>query len=93
MTQTARLCLRHRLASAGLRIVMLLCVGLLLAAPLQTQDDAGEMLSRVNSLRASVGLPPYQVSAQLSAAAMQHAQWMAATGQATPRGRKWQPSA
>ncbi|MGQ9889363.1 MAG: CAP domain-containing protein [Aggregatilineales bacterium] len=43
-------------------------------------QDGGDLLSRVNNLRASLGLPPYRLNAALSAAAQGQAEWMAATG-------------
>jgi hypothetical protein len=40
------------------------------------QDVAGDLLGRVNNLRASLGLAPYTLNGALSAAAAQHARWM-----------------
>jgi len=44
------------------------------------QDDVGSMLGRVNNLRSSLGLYPYNVSSALTVAAQQQAQWIADTG-------------
>lgn len=44
------------------------------------QDEAGAILGRINSLRASRGLPGYTVNGALSAAAQQQAQWIVDTG-------------
>lgn len=59
-------------------------IALLLVAgpvwPLVAQDETGDLLARVNNLRASVGVPPYALNGALSAAAQNQAQWMAETG-------------
>jgi hypothetical protein len=44
----------------------------------QAQDETTWLLNQINTLRASVGLPPYALNAQLTAAATQHSQYMAA---------------
>lgn len=44
------------------------------------QSPTGAVLNEVNAFRASYGLPPYTVNAALSAAAQNHANWMASTG-------------
>ena len=44
------------------------------------QDSHSVLLARINSLRASQGLPAYAISAALNAAAGNHARWMARTG-------------
>lgn len=44
------------------------------------QDVVGDLLARVNNLRASVGRPPYSLNGALSAAANDQAVWMASTG-------------
>jgi hypothetical protein len=46
-------------------------------APVAAQDAASDLIGRVNSLRASQGLPAYSVNGALNAAAAGHAQWMA----------------
>jgi hypothetical protein len=61
------------------------CLGwilLLAAAALPTahaQDDVSWLLGQINNLRASKGLPPYTLNAQLSAAATQQSQYLAET--------------
>jgi hypothetical protein len=45
----------------------------------RAQDDTAWLLDQINSLRASLGLPAYALSAQLTAAATQHSQYMATT--------------
>jgi hypothetical protein len=62
------------------RYLLLLTLSLLLALPVQAQDSAGDLLGRINNLRASLGLPGYRVNGALTAAAQSHAQWMADTG-------------
>ncbi|RMG89101.1 MAG: hypothetical protein D6712_02345, partial [Chloroflexi bacterium] len=44
------------------------------------QDVVSDLLGRINSLRASLGLPAYQLNSTLSVAARNQAQWMAETG-------------
>lgn len=69
--------------------------GLALTAPTQSQDVATYLLSLINNLRASLGLHPYTLNSALTAAAQNHANWMASTGQishtqpdgSTPRTR------
>ncbi len=51
--------------------------------PLAAQSDpAGQIITEVNALRASLGLPAYQVDPALTYAAQFHAEWMAA-------GHRW----
>lgn len=59
-------------------IVIALLLGIL---PTQAQDAVSDLLGRINGLRASLGLPGYTLNGALTAAALNHAQWMAATGQ------------
>ena len=48
--------------------------------PVTAQGESGELIARVNNLRASLGLPAYSVSSALTVAAQQQAQWIAETG-------------
>ncbi|MBZ0303543.1 MAG: LysM peptidoglycan-binding domain-containing protein [Anaerolineae bacterium] len=57
-----------------------LLVSLLLPGLAQAQGSAGDLLGRINALRASMGLPGYSLNGALSAAAQSQAQWMADTG-------------
>jgi hypothetical protein len=59
---------------------ILLSLAVFGVSAVQAQDDVGTMLSRVNNLRASLGLYPYTVSSALSAAAQQQARWIADNG-------------
>lgn len=59
---------------------LLLCLIFVIVAPLYAQDGAGDLLNRVNALRASVGRAGYSLNGALSAAAQQQAQWMIDTG-------------
>ncbi|MCU0514601.1 MAG: CAP domain-containing protein [Anaerolineae bacterium] len=61
-----------------LAILWLLLAGLL---PVQAQDTVSDLLGRINGLRASVGLAPYTLNAALAAAARNHADWMATSGE------------
>lgn len=49
--------------------------------PSNAQDVASDLLGRINSLRASLGLPHYTLNSALAAAAQSHARWMADTAQ------------
>lgn len=60
-----------------LYILCLLIVGV--AVPAKAQE-AGDLLARVNNLRAQNGVPPYSLNSALSAAAQQQAQWIVDTG-------------
>jgi len=51
---------------------------LLVALPVESQ---GDLLGRINDLRASVGLAGYSINGALAAAAQDQAQWMATTGE------------
>lgn len=44
------------------------------------QDAVGDLLGRINALRASVGLPPYALNGALSGAATDQAQWIVNNG-------------
>ncbi|MBN8635936.1 MAG: LysM peptidoglycan-binding domain-containing protein [Anaerolineae bacterium] len=63
-----------------MRKALLLGLIFLIAVPLYAQDGAGDLLNRVNALRASVGRAGYSLNGALSAAAQQQAQWMIDTG-------------
>ncbi len=62
------------------KILALIYCLLLALAPVQAQDAVSYLLSRVNNLRATQGLPAYTLHPALSAAANSHARWMATTG-------------
>ncbi len=63
-------------------ILLILLLGLVWAGvpPAGAQADA-DLYGRVNALRRSLGLSPYQRNAALDAAARTHASWMIETGQ------------
>jgi hypothetical protein len=52
----------------------------LTAAPASAQGEAGDLLGRVNALRASVGRSAYSLNGALAAAAQSQAQWIIDTG-------------
>ena len=54
-------------------LLLLLCG----AAPASAQDAVSFLLMRANSLRAGQGLPAYSIHPALTAAAVNHARWMA----------------
>jgi hypothetical protein len=62
-------------------IVYVIGLATLMVAPsrAQAQDDTTWLLDQINSLRASLGLSPYALNPQLTAAAAQHSQYMATT--------------
>ncbi len=57
-----------------------ICCLLLVLLPVVSVQAQGDMLGRINGLRASLGLPGYTLNGALSAAAQRHAQWMVDTG-------------
>ena len=69
-----------------LRRLLICCLLLLLGWPAPHHpaaaqaDRAYQIIDLVNQLRASLGLPPYQVDPALMAAAQAQANWMATTG-------------
>ncbi len=77
------------------KITLLLIITLLLPMSVSGQGVASDLLGRINNLRSSVGVHAYALNASLSAAAQNHAQWMAQSGQishtqpngSTPRDR------
>ena len=86
----------HVLQFAAMRRIYLIIIfGLLFTTLSRVQAQAGDLLSRVNGLRASLGLPAYSLNGTLSAAAQSQAQWMVETGNishsrpdgSTPRSR------
>ena len=78
-----------------LLIICLFILTIFASVPGATLAQSGDLLARVNNLRASVGLPPYTLNGALSAAAQSQAQWMAESGVishnrpdgSSPRGR------
>ncbi|MBZ0292825.1 MAG: LysM peptidoglycan-binding domain-containing protein, partial [Anaerolineae bacterium] len=62
------------------RWTLLVGVLFLLFPAFSVNAQAGDLLTRINSLRASLGLPGYTLNGVLSAAAQSQAQWMADTG-------------
>jgi hypothetical protein len=63
-----------------LRRLLILSLLLWLLPVFAAQAQAGDLLARVNNLRASRGLPPFTQNGALAAAAQAHAQWMANSG-------------
>src|SRR5688572_15996538 len=51
-----------------------------LSAGVLAQDEASDILARINSLRASVGAAAYNFNGSLAGAAQQQAQWIIETG-------------
>lgn len=49
---------------------------LLTVTTLSAQDEVGDILGRINNLRASLGLPAYNLNGALSAAAQSQSQWL-----------------
>lgn len=59
--------------------VILLLV-LALAVPVFAQDEAGDLMGRINNLRASKGLPAYTFNGALASAAQSQSQWLIDNG-------------
>jgi hypothetical protein len=70
-----------RKAHISFWLLALCFVFLYTPSPLIAQDVASDLLGRINGLRADLGLSPYRINSALNAAASNHAQWMALTGQ------------
>lgn len=62
-------------------ILLLICASL--AAPVRGQDAVSDLLGRINTLRAQLGLAPYSLNAALTAAAQNQANWMVANSSAS----------
>ncbi|MEZ4671251.1 MAG: CAP domain-containing protein [Anaerolineae bacterium] len=60
--------------------LLLWCCLLVVFSPTDAQDEASDITGRVNSLRASKGLPAYTVNGALTAAAQSQANWLVANG-------------
>jgi hypothetical protein len=63
-------------------LIWLICLGVfgLSVQAITAQDEASDLLGRINGLRASQGLPGYTISGALSSAAYSQAQWMIDNG-------------
>jgi hypothetical protein len=73
--------IKHRFITTVLALTVLISLALTIPAPSHAQDAAGDLLARINGLRAALGLAPYSLNGALSSAALNQAAWMAATGQ------------
>ena len=62
------------------RLLIMLALMTIAISPSNTQTAQSDLLSRVNNLRNSLGLPAYSLHSALNAAANNHAQWLARTG-------------
>ncbi len=69
--------------SVMLRIPLLIALTCLFILSTAAQGDRNEMLARINTLRLSLGLPAYTLNGALNAAALNHARWLARTGQSS----------
>ncbi len=76
----------RRLLLIVLFLVVPLAPGLGPAPTAAQSSPAYEIIRLVNDLRASLGLPPYQINGALMAAAQGHADWMAANRSYTHAG-------
>lgn len=62
-------------------VLALIVLALMLSGlPALAQDGAGDLLGRINALRASLGRGGYSINAALAAAAQSQAQWIVETG-------------
>ncbi|MBL8161620.1 MAG: hypothetical protein JNJ61_06495 [Anaerolineae bacterium] len=57
-------------------MIFVLSLYLLLTVPAAAQDVSGDLLGRINTLRAGLGLPAYSLNGALASAAQNQAQWM-----------------
>ena len=64
----------------GLTMLILLGAPPAAAQPLDQSAEQYHVIDLVNNLRAEYGLPPYQINAQLMAAAQAHSEWAASVG-------------
>ncbi len=62
------------------RISLLLLILLWTASIALAQDEAGDIVGRMNALRSGKGLPAYSVNGSLTAAAQSQAQWLVDNG-------------
>lgn len=69
-----------RMTGTMRRLPLLIALLLGITVGAAAQDAAGVLLPRINNLRAAKGLPAYALHAALTAAANNHARWMANTG-------------
>ncbi len=68
-----------RLRTAVALVVFVMLVGAIPPRTVRAQDEVSWLLQQINALRAELGLHPYNLNPQLSAAAQQHSQYMADT--------------
>lgn len=61
-------------------LACLLAITSLLVVSVRAQGAQADLLARVNGLRQALGLPAYSLHAALNAAAGNHAEWLARTG-------------
>lgn len=69
--------MQHMMKKCSFFLLIVLIV--LAVMPVSAQDGAGDLLNRVNVLRASLGRAPYALNGALAAAAQNQAQWMIET--------------
>jgi hypothetical protein len=66
--------------------ILLFLMFIVLSVPVSAQGAAGQLLARINDLRASVGQAGYTTNGALTAAASAHATWMVNSGQISHTG-------
>lgn len=68
-----------KMATMKKRLLLTLTIAMLTLS-VTAQGSSGELLARINNLRASVGQSGYTINSALTVAATNHAAWMARTG-------------
>lgn len=61
-------------------LIALTSLAMLPTSRIAAQDAKGDLFSRINTLRGTLGLSPYRRNAALDLAAQRHSEWMATTG-------------
>ncbi len=69
-----------KMSSMMRRLLITLALMTIAISTANAQDVQSDLLSRVNNLRISLGLPAYSLNSALNAAASNHARWLARTG-------------
>ena len=74
---------RNMLEYAAMKRITLIFLFVLAysASIVVAQDEAGDIVGRMNALRSGKGLPAYSVNGSLTAAAQSQAQWLVDNGE------------
>lgn len=72
--------MRFNMNRVYIYLLMTLACGVLVSSAATAQDVSSDLLGRINALRSSLGTHNYTLNSALTAAAQNHAEWMASTG-------------